>query len=95
MPPLTADLINGPTLYLLDFDGVITTEAEDVALKAQTLSIFAAVAQRFDERAIKMVRIAGQAIYNARGSVQLGPLLYHARSCSSRPGNPWSQPWPS
>lgn len=78
MAGLPAHLVRGPRLWLLDFDGVITTEAEDVALKAQTLSVFAAIAARFGERALKMVRLAGQAIYDAGGTLQLGPLLYHA-----------------
>jgi FMN phosphatase YigB (HAD superfamily) len=61
----------------LDFDGVITTEAEDVGLKAQTLSVFAAISAHFGERSLKMMRLAGRAIYDAGGSLQLGPLLYH------------------
>jgi len=71
-------LVRDSRLLLLDFDGVITTEAEDVALKAQTVTVFAAVASQFDERALKMVRLVGQAIYNAAGTLQLGALLYHA-----------------
>ncbi|NCA68815.1 MAG: HAD family phosphatase [Sphingobacteriia bacterium] len=74
----TAQLIHNCQLILLDFDGVVTTEAEDVSLKAQTLSVFAAIAARFGERPLKMVRLASRAIYNAGGTVQLGPLLYHA-----------------
>lgn len=88
MAAIPTQLVHGLKLYLLDFDGVITTEAEDVALKAQTLSVFAAVAKRFDERAIKMVRLAGHAIYNAGGSVQLGPLLYHAADLLKPPEEP-------
>ena len=77
MTEVPARLVRNARLLLLDFDGVITTEAEDVALKAQTLSVFAAISTHFGERALKMMRLAGRAIYDAGGSLQLGPLLYH------------------
>lgn len=78
MTELPIALIRQSRLFLLDFDGVITTEAEDVGLKAQTLSVFAAIGAQFGERALKMVRYAGRAIYDAGGTLQLGPLPYHA-----------------
>jgi FMN phosphatase YigB (HAD superfamily) len=78
MVELSLHLVRDPKLYLFDFDGVVTTEAEDVALKAQTVTVFAAIANRFDKGALKMVRLAGQAIYDAGGTLQLGPLLFHA-----------------
>lgn len=78
MARLPANLVRDTQLFLLDFDGVVTTEAEDVGLKAQTLSVFAAIGAQFGERALKMVRLAGRAIYDAGGTLQLGPLLYHA-----------------
>jgi FMN phosphatase YigB (HAD superfamily) len=78
MAGLPARIVRDSRLLLLDFDGVVTTEAEDVGLKAQTLTVFAAIGAQFGERALKMVRLAGRAIYDAGGTLQLGPLLYHA-----------------
>ncbi|MBK1646190.1 hypothetical protein CKO25_16365 [Thiocapsa imhoffii] len=84
----TGKLFRNCKLLLLDFDGVVTTEAEDVALKAQTLSVFAAIGTRFGERPLKMVRLASRAIHDAGGTVQLGPLLYHAARLLKPDGEP-------
>ncbi len=88
MTRVPARLVRDARLLLLDFDGVITTEAEDVALKAQTLSVFAAISTHFGERALKMMRLAGRAIYDAGGSLQLGPLLYHTAKLLKPAGDP-------
>lgn len=78
-------LMRDVELFLFDFDGVITTEAEDVSLKVQTLSVFAAIAKRFDERALKLVRLAGEAVYRA-GNLSLGPVIYEAAHLLKPPG---------
>lgn len=81
-------LLRDAKLVLFDFDGVVTTEAEDVALKAQTLTVFAAISRRFGERALKMVRLVGQAVYKAGGSFSLGPLVYEAARLLKPAGEP-------
>ncbi len=49
MTELPIQLIRQAQLFLLEFDGVITTEAKDVGLKAQTLSVFAAIGVQFGQ----------------------------------------------
>lgn len=77
MPKAPCHLLRDTRLLLLDFDGVVTTEEEDVALKVQIPQVFAGIAARFEQRALKMMRLLGRSVYKSGGTFSLGPLVYH------------------